>query len=90
MKGTIEIDLTEQIIKHYEDYDCGNCSDLFEVEANEKKGYPGKSVKRRKDGVPMKKKKKRSTKKGEYRDKSGKLCKTKGKYSDLWKKVNGK
>ena len=41
MKGTIEIDLTEQIIKHYEDHDCGNCSDLFEVEANEKKGYPG-------------------------------------------------
>jgi hypothetical protein len=54
--------------------------------------YPGKNVKRRKDGVPQKNKKKRSCKKGEYRDKSGKLKKTKGDYSELWREVkkNGK
>lgn len=46
-------------------------------------------MKRRKDGVPVKKQKKRTTKKGEYRDKSGKLKKTKADYSELWKKVNG-
>ena len=43
---------------------------------SEAKNYPGKSVKRCKDGVPMKKKKKRATKKGEYRDKNGDLKKT--------------
>ena len=42
----------------------------------EAKHYPGENVKRRKDGVPAKKKKKRATKKGEYRDKSGNLKKT--------------
>ncbi|MAH48547.1 hypothetical protein CMI37_22160 [Candidatus Pacearchaeota archaeon] len=45
--------------------------DLFE----EAKSYPGKNVKRRKDGVPKKKRKKRATKKGEYRDKGGNLKK---------------
>ena len=39
------------------------------------KNYPGKNVKRRKDGVPQKKQKKRACKKGEHRDKSGKLVK---------------
>ena len=39
------------------------------------KNYPGKNVERRKDGVPKKNKKKRPMKKGEYRDKSGKICK---------------
>jgi hypothetical protein len=42
------------------------------------KSYPGKNVKRRKDGVPQKKTKKRACKKGEYRDKGGALKKTKG------------
>ena len=41
----------------------------------EAKHYPGKGVKRRKDGVPQKKRKKRATKKGEYRGKDGKLKK---------------
>jgi len=42
------------------------------------KDYPGKSVKRREDGVPKKKMKKRACKPGEYRDKSGDIKKTKG------------
>ena len=44
------------------------------------KNYPGKNADRRKDGVPKKKMKKRACKKGEYRDKSGKLKKTKGEH----------
>jgi len=40
------------------------------------KNYPGKNADRRKDGVPKKKMKKRACKKGEFRDKSGKLKKT--------------
>jgi len=39
------------------------------------KNYPGKNVDRREDGVPKKKQKKRAFKKGEHRDKSGKLVK---------------
>ena len=39
--------------------------------------YPGQNVKRNKDGVPKKKMKKRACKPGEYRDKNGKLKKTK-------------
>ena len=72
----------------------GKCVPVEKDEAKrEKKGYaeknyPGKSVKRRKDGVPQKKQKKRACKKGEYRDKSGNLRKTKSNYDELWKKVN--
>tara|TARA_Y100000310_G_C20506630_1_gene726712 strand:- start:635 stop:1009 length:375 start_codon:yes stop_codon:yes gene_type:complete len=40
--------------------------------------YPGQKVKRKKDGVPKKKMKKRACKPGEYRDKNGNLQKTKG------------
>ena len=68
----------------YEEKD-GKCV-LVEKETDEakhkKKGYakdyPGKTVERRKDGVPKKKMKKRACKPGEYRDKSGSLKKTKG------------
>ena len=42
------------------------------------KDYPGKNVERKKDGVTKKKTKKRACKPGEYRDKGGKLKKTKG------------
>ena len=55
------------------------------------KDYPGKNVKRRKDGVPMKKKKKRACKPGEHRDKSGKLVKNSKSayYKELYKKNKG-
>ena len=39
--------------------------------------YPGQNVKRKKDGVPKKKMKKRACKPGEHRDKEGNLKKTK-------------
>ena len=41
------------------------------------KDYPGKNVKRRKDGVPAKNRKKRECKKGEHRDKNGDIQKNK-------------
>ena len=83
------LDFTEQIVAAK----CPHCNCLPCVcgsRANQKKGYPGKNVKRCKDGVPQKKRKKRTTKKGEYRDKSGKLKKTKADYSELWQWVNSK
>ena len=66
-KGTIEVDLLEG--------GCPHCKCLPCICGSRAKDYPGKNVKRRKDGVPQKKKKKRATKKGEYRDKSGNLKK---------------
>ncbi|MAF24684.1 hypothetical protein CL634_03805 [bacterium] len=85
----MEIDFTDQIKKLKAQKECG-CPDDCDCEGNcggdcdcqQKRGYadhyPGKNVKRRKDGVPQKKQKKRACKKGEYRDKGGKLKKTKG------------
>lgn len=78
-------------LKWEEDGVCPLCKCLPCVcgsHAKHKSGYPGENVKRRKDGVPAKKRKKKTSKKGEYRDKSGKLKKTKADYSELWKKVN--
>ena len=66
-KGTTEIDLFEG--------SCPECKCMPCICGSRAKDYPGKNVKRRKDGVPQKKKKKRATKKGEYRGKDGKLKK---------------
>lgn len=63
----------------YEEKD-GKCVEIvgyWKKKTMGEKSYPGKSVERRKDGVPKKKMKKRACKPGEYRDKSGKLKKTK-------------
>ena len=73
-KGTIEIDLFEGVCPECKCMPCVCGSHSLES-ADHGKHYPGKSVKRRKDGVPQKKRKKRATKKGEYRDKSGNLKK---------------
>jgi hypothetical protein len=85
-KGEIEIDLfanekagyPPNCNEGYEEKD-GKCIEIEgyweKKKATGQKNYPGKSVERRKDGVPKKKKKKRAMKKGEYRDKSGKICK---------------
>jgi hypothetical protein len=63
----------------YEEKD-GKCVVIKKSTAE--KSYPGKSVKRRKDGVPKKKMKKRACKPGEYRDKSGNLKKTSKSHDD--------
>lgn len=74
----------------YEEKD-GKCVPVEEASTKKKgyaKDYPGKNVKKRKDGVPQKKMKKRACKKGEYRDKSGNLKKTKADYTELWNTLN--
>ena len=88
----MEVDFTDQIKQLKADEKAGyppNCNEGYEekdgkcieIEGYWKKkntaNYPGKNVKRNKDGVPAKKMKKRACKPGEYRDKSGKLKKTK-------------
>ena len=83
------LDFTEEIIAAKCPI-CGYLPCVCGARAKHKSGYPGENVKRREDGVPQKKKKKRATKKGEHRDKSGKLKKTKADYSELWKWVNSK
>jgi len=74
-KGTTEIDLFESACPECKCMPCVCGSRSVEEVAKHKSGYPGENVKRRKDGVPQKKKKKRATKKGEYRGKDGKLKK---------------
>ena len=70
----------------------GKCVPAKKDDASAEKSYPGKSVPRRKDGVPKKKQKKRACQPGEHRDKGGKLVnnkkKSKAYYSELWEKVN--
>ena len=64
----------------YEEKD-GKCimiEGYWKKKTKAEKSYPGKNVERREDGVPKKKMKKRACKPGEYRDKNGKLKKTKG------------
>jgi hypothetical protein len=81
----MEIDFTDQIKKLKAIKECG-CADNCDCsgdcggncgcqEIQAEKNYPGKNVERREDGVPKKKQKKRACKKGEHRDKSGKLVK---------------
>ena len=67
----------------YEEKD-GKCVEIvgyWKKKTMAEKNYPGKNVKRRKDGVPKKKMKKRACKPGEYRAKSGNLKKAKGEAS---------
>jgi len=102
----MEIDFTDQIKQLRADDKAGyppNCKEGYEEKEgkcveiegywkkNVAKDYPGKNVKRRKDGVPVKKKKKRACKPGEHRDKSGKLIKNSKSacYKELYKKVKG-
>ena len=62
----------------YEEKD-GKCvliEGYWKKKASAEKSYPGKNVKRNKNGVPKKKMKKRACKPGEYRDKNGNLKKT--------------
>ncbi len=94
----MEIDFTDQIKQARADKEAGyppNCNEGYEekdgkcveIEGYWKKknmaNYPGQNVKRNKSGVPTKKMKKRACKPGEYRDKSGKLKKTKGSDVDI-------